>query len=461
MEALTLRSFPLRAKNRSPERELQDLRPLGEAYLVRRFGNSLNRADAEDAVADVVIRLHKRIESGRAPDNLRAAFFTSVRNAAIDQLRARNARPTVALEAVADAAAEDVSPVERAEGHEDSVRLQEALARMRGNYRETILLRFGVGMTVPEIAERLEISLPAAKKLVLRATEQARKRLAAIEGADFCPEMQDLARRAVLDKEAAGLAEESEQRILRAHVSHCGSCKTFLAELHRNLHELGGTMLLAGTGGAGVEHRLGIADHLSRWFAHASDSAQAAGSRVRLAAFKATGAFQGGDSATAGALGSTAQKVVAVCGAGAATTACLATGIVGPGVGGFGVDHSGPEHPPSPTPIEKTIAEEPSAPVVSAPPEVEPEPSAPAPTAGSPAPADEKNATETTPAASEPQPSEAASEEFGFESSAPPAAEAAPAPEPATSAPPTTSAPSAPTGGGGGGGGGEKFGFSG
>ena len=461
MEALTLRGFPLRAKSRSPERELQDLRPLGEAYLIRRFGSSLNRADAEDAVADVVIRLHKRIESGRAPENLRAAFFTSVRNAAIDQLRSRNAKPTVALEAVADAAAEDVSPVEQAESHEDSVRLQEALARMRGNYRETILLRFGVGMTVPEIAERLEISLPAAKKLVLRATEQARKRLAAIEGADFCPEMQELARRAVFDKEAAGLAEESEHHILRAHVSHCGSCKTFLTELHRNLHELGGTLLLAGSGGAGADHRFGVAEHLSGWFADASDSAQAVGSRVRLAAFKATGAFQGGESATAGALGSTAQKVAAVCGAATATTAtCIATGIVGPGVGGLGVERSGPQHPPTPAPIEKTIAEETPAPVVSAPPELESEATTPAPSASSPGPADEKPAAETTTPVSEPQPSEAASEEFGFESSAPPPAEAAPAPEPAPAPPPTSSAPSAPTGGGGGGGG-ESFGFGG
>jgi len=458
MEALALRSFPLRAKSRSPERELQDLRPLGEAYLVRRFGNSLNRADAEDAVADVVIRLHRRIESGRAPDNLRAAFFTSVRNAAIDQLRSRNAKPTVALEAVADAAAEDISPAEQAESHEDSVRLQEALARMRGNYRETILLRFGVGMTVPEIAERLEISLPAAKKLVLRATEQARKRLAAIEGADFCPEMQDLARRAVFDKEAAGLAEEPEQRILRAHVSHCGSCKTFLAELHRNLHELGGTMLLAGTGGAGADHRFAIADHLSRWLSHASDSAQAAGSRARMAAFKVTGAFQGGDSATAGALGGTAQKVAAVCGAATATTAtCIVTGVVGPGVGGFGVDHSAPEHPVTPAPIEKTVAEETPAPVVSASPEVESEPTTPA---NSPDKEKDEVVAENTPPTSEPAPSEPASEEFGFESSAPPPEQSAPPPEPAPTPAPSTPS-SAASSGGGGGGGGESFGFGG
>ena len=62
---------------------------------------------------------------------------------------------------------------------------------MRPNYREAILLRFGVGLTVPEIAERLGISLPAAKKLVLRSTAQVRKRLESIEGAEFCPEMRD------------------------------------------------------------------------------------------------------------------------------------------------------------------------------------------------------------------------------------------------------------------------------
>lgn len=228
MEALTSRGLPLRADRHSTERELQDLRPLGEAYVLRRFGSSLNRADAEDAVSEVVIRLHRRIESGRAPDNLRAAFFTSVRNAAIDQLRSRSARPTVALEVVADAPTEDTSPGEQAESREDSVRLQEALARMRGNYRDAILLRFGVGLTVPEIAERLAISLPAAKKLVLRATEQARKRLAAIEDQDFCPEMRELVRQSLFDRELAGVASESEQRILQAHFRHCGSCKSFL-----------------------------------------------------------------------------------------------------------------------------------------------------------------------------------------------------------------------------------------
>jgi RNA polymerase sigma factor (sigma-70 family) len=459
MEALALLRTPLRSASPSPERELQDLRPLGEAYLLRRFGNSLNRADAEDAVSDVIVRLHKRIESGRGPDNLRAAFFTSVRNAAIDQLRSRNSKPTVALEAVADAPSEEISPVERAESREDSVRLQEALARMRGNYRETILLRFGIGMSVPEIAERLEISLPAAKKLVLRATEQARKRLAAIEGADFCPEMQDLARRALFDAEAAGLAPESQQQILHAHVSHCGSCKTFLAELHRNLHELGSTMLITGTSGAGIDRRFGIAEHLGRWFHQVTDTAHAAGSKMRVAAYKASGAFQGGDGVTAGALGSTAQKVAAVCGAATATAAtCVATGVIGPGIGAGALPHAHHERQDSAAAIVKEIeepapAETPTTPVeVSAPPEEKtPEPSDSSEHQTPP--------PESTEATAESSPSAQASEEFGFESSAPP--EATPEPAPAPAPPPSPApAPSASSSGGGGGGT-ESFGFGG
>ena len=77
--------LPAQIRARRFERECERLRPLGEAYVLRRFGGSLNRADAEDAVSDVVIRLHRRMTEGRVPDNLRATFFTSVRNAAIDQ----------------------------------------------------------------------------------------------------------------------------------------------------------------------------------------------------------------------------------------------------------------------------------------------------------------------------------------------------------------------------------------
>ncbi len=431
----------------SAARELERLRPLGEAFLLRRFGARVSRADAEDAVAEVVIRLHHRIEAGQAPRNLRAAFFASVRNAAIDQLRARAARPTTSLEAVADAPAEETAPPERAVARENALRLQEALGRMRANYREAIALRFGLGLTVPEIAERLQISLPAAKKLVLRSTEQARRRLQAIEGQEFCPDVQDLARRSLAEKELAGIATEQERGLLRSHLSHCGHCRSFLAELRHGLHELGASALLAGAGGSQLGHHLGILDQLGRWLGHATETAQVATTKLRLAAFRASGGFGPGDASSAGALTGTAQKALAICGAGAATTAtCLATGVIGPGLGAGIASPPPAQGHSAPPPIVKTVSEAPTAEAPAPPPEPSP---APAPSGES-----------STP--SQPQPGSAPSqpppEEFGFESSSAPSESAArpePAPAPGPSSPPSSG------GGAGGGAGGEKFGFGG
>jgi RNA polymerase sigma factor (sigma-70 family) len=437
----------------SAARELEQLRPLGEAYLLRRFGGSLGRADAEDAVSEVLIRLHRQAEAGQAPRNLRAAFFTSVRNAAIDQLRSRAAKPTVALEAVAEVPAPIPSPPERAESREDAVRLQEALGRMRGNYREAIVLRFGLGLSVPEIAAHLGISLPAAKKLVLRATQQVRKRLEAIEGQEFCPQMRELARNSLFEKEASGLASEAEERILHAHFEHCGSCRSFLASLHDSLHDLGSGALLAAAATSQLSGKFGVLDHLARWLGQAVHGVQAGAAKLRFAAFKASGALQPGDTGTAGALAGTGQKIAAICTAGAATTAtCLATGIVGPGIGiSAPPPASGHESPPAQV---KTVSDSAPPPALEAPVSVPaPEPkSTPAPEPFSGHASEPSSPPPSNPA---PPPSETPAQqgatEFGIEggSSSQPAPSPAPAPAPARSVSPSSSSSSNSGGGSG------------
>jgi RNA polymerase sigma factor (sigma-70 family) len=412
MEAATAApSLLARARAACFGRECERLRPLGEAYALRRFGGSLNRADAEDAVAEVVIRLHRLAEEGRPPENLRATFFASVRNQAIDQLRARAVRPTVELDAAGEVQAVGAPLPEWAEGRDDAARLQEALGRMRGNYREAILLRYGLGMTVPEIAEHCEISLPAAKKLVLRATAQARQRMEAVEGSEVCPEIRDQARRLVLEKEVSGLGEDRELSLLRAHLAHCGHCKTFLASLHEHLHDLGSAAVL---GFAGAERfgRAGVLDGLGGWGTSLLDGAHSGGGRIRTLAYKAGGAFSSSDGAPAGALLTTGQKIAAVCTAGAATTAtCLLTGAVGPGI----VSTAPPDRPPAQVREELPAAE------VS-----EPTPGAPAP---EPAPSPEPD----------PEPADGGS---SFAAAAPaPSEPVAPAPEESAAASPSSEEP--------------------
>jgi RNA polymerase sigma-70 factor (ECF subfamily) len=328
--ARTLTHLPERLRRRRFTTACEELRPLGVAYVLRRFGGSLGAADAEDVVAEVIIRFHRLEQAGRPPDRLRPAFFQSVRNAGLDLLRYRGVRPTAPLEAAAAEAAEAPGPEERAESHENVVRLREAMARMRPNYREAIVLRFGLGLTVPEIAERVGISLPAAKKLVLRSTAQIRERMEAIEGREFCPGMREVAERSVLDGNLGGVGDQTEAAAIKAHLEHCGACRGFLAALRSNLHELGAGALLAGaaTGKLGLAARLGSGIHAS---AHAAHAALV---RVRLASYRAGGALRPEATDSAGLLAGTGQRIAAVCTAGAAGAgACIATGVVGPGLG--------------------------------------------------------------------------------------------------------------------------------
>jgi RNA polymerase sigma factor (sigma-70 family) len=326
----------------------EKLRPQGVAFVLGRFGGSLDRADAEDVVAEVIIRFDRLDQAGRRPDRLRPAFFQSVRNAAFDLLRYRGVRPTAPLEAAEWETTDAPAPEELAESHENVVRLREALARMRPNYREAIVLRFGLGLTVPEIAAQVGISLPAAKKLVLRSTAQIRARMEAIEDRSFCPEMREIAERSLLDGELAGIAEEADAAAIKAHLEHCGPCRSFLTALRSNLHELGGTALL----GAVASAKLGIGSRLVSHLHSALQGAQAGAGRARLAAYRLGGAFRAEGADSAGLLAGTGQKIAAACTASAAGAAtCVATGIVGPGIGL--AQHHTVHHPPPPAHVRQ------------------------------------------------------------------------------------------------------------
>lgn len=488
--ARTLTHLPERIRRRRFTAACEGLRPLGVAYVMRRFGGSLDAADAEDVVAEVIIRFDRLDRAGRAPERLRPAFFQSVRNAGLDLLRYRGVRPTAPLDAALTKTTDAPGPEERAESHENVVRLREAMARMRPNYREAIVLRFGLGLTVPEISERLAISLPAAKKLVLRSTAQIRERMEAIEGRHFCAEMREIAERSVIDGEIAGLDAEADRAAIKAHLEHCGACRGFLAALRSNLHELGGSALLAGiaSGKLGLGARLASGLHT---FAH---GVQAGADRVRLASYRAGGALRAEGADSAGLLAGTGQKIAAVCSAGVAGAAtCAATGIVGPGLGTGGHQlahhHAGP--PPAhvreaPRPAHRPLVtyEEPESKVAGTETGTEAEPP-PSPTG--PRPRGEATRKESR---SEPKPkpkvrhdqsesatpSQTAQSQFGIEEEAAPAPvepapteSSAPLAEARTVEPPTTSSASSSSSSSsaegsrtsGAGGGQEEFGFGG
>jgi RNA polymerase sigma factor (sigma-70 family) len=393
-----------RMRKREFERECEQLRPLGEAYVGKRFAGQLNHADAQDVVADVVVQLDRKFTQGTCYPNLRAAFFKSVTNRAIDYVRSNGTRPTVPYEEALDGAAGlELGPEEMAERGRERELVHEALLRVPRHYRQALYLRFGVGLTAPAIAEQREMSVPAAKDLLLRATRKLRERFMAIAGGEHCEEMRELARRELLDKYLTDLGSEEELAIVHKHLNHCGACSGFVSRLHEHLHEVASGALVSSAVGDQLTDKAGLLDHVARWAASAGDTSHAALEKARMASFKTSGALQGGEAASGGALVGTGQKIAAVCATGAAAASCVGAGVVGPGVGG--VDVVGGEKPPA-------VAEEEVRPADGELPDsasATQEPQAPAEPANSSA----------QPAEPQPKPSQQVNEELGFEQPVP------------------------------------------
>ena len=204
-------------------------------------------------------------------------------------------------------------------------------------------MRFGMGLTVPEIAERRGITLNSAKKLVLRGTREAKRRLLDVTSEAHCEEMQTLAKRELVEKYLTKVASEQEVAELEKHLEHCGRCKSVVLTLHQGLHEAASGAIVSGSTASELASKAGVIDHVAGWAHGAHDHAQLIGEKLRLATFKATGALGGGDPAAGSAFAGAGAKIATACG-GAAAAACLATGVVGPGVPGV-ADGSGHERP--------------------------------------------------------------------------------------------------------------------
>jgi RNA polymerase sigma factor (sigma-70 family) len=162
--------------------DLEALRRRGCAYVVRRTG--MCWADAEDAVADVIIGLYRRY-AGIGVENLPPLFYTSCYNRAVDMLRYRSRRPEASLEWAADRPAPgDVGDaLEEEEARRAALDAVDDWTSVAPRTRAAIEMRLRGDHSVPEIADALGMSEPSVKKAVMRGRLFLRERLAdAAEG---------------------------------------------------------------------------------------------------------------------------------------------------------------------------------------------------------------------------------------------------------------------------------------
>ncbi len=253
-----------------------------------------SRPDAEDVVQDVFVRTHSALRANGRPISLRAWLYRVAHNRCIDQLRRPAETPTEELELATVAA----GPEAEAERKEDLRRLLDDVRRLPDQQRSALLMRELEGLSYANLADALDVTVPAVKSLLVRA------RIGLVEAAEAretdCHEIRsDLALAHRRGVRSSGRA--------RRHLRDCAGCRQFRSRMHEVDRVLASVPFpspgilakLLGLGGAG-------------------GGAAAAGGATT------SGGIAAGGSAAAGgmtALGLTTAKVVVVV-----ATAALATG---------------------------------------------------------------------------------------------------------------------------------------
>jgi RNA polymerase sigma factor (sigma-70 family) len=267
-------------------------RPRLFAYARQMLSGS--RSDAEDVLQDVFLRAYNTLRADRRPIALRAWLYRVAHNRCIDQIR----RPTPAPEDIYELnRGVQSDPMAEAERREDLRRLVEDVRRLPEQQRSALLMREMEGLSYQELADALEVTVPAIKSLLVRARVGL---VEAVEARDTaCVEIRtDLA--AAFDR---GVRASGRSR---KHLRECAGCRDYRTALRGIEKQLNGLAPASGPLTT-IAKILGIGG--------AGSGAAAGGSAV--VAGGGAGAAVGGTSVATIGAGAVATKVAAVVAAAA------------------------------------------------------------------------------------------------------------------------------------------------
>lgn len=153
--------------------DAQAFRVLSETHYGRifRVARRIVRSDedAADVAQDVLLTLHRKLDSFRGDSELGSWLHRVSANAALMFLR-RNSRHRHHLtEEALEQVSSDFSVHRDAEDRETLRALQDAWQSLSDKHREVLDLRVGSDESVSDIAEKLDLSVPAAKSRIHRA----------------------------------------------------------------------------------------------------------------------------------------------------------------------------------------------------------------------------------------------------------------------------------------------------
>jgi len=208
------------------------------APSINRFGLRMckNVQDAEDVLQDTLINVAQHLDQFEGRSSLTSWVFALTRSACARKRRGLKNQPTVSDDRLAESQDPAPSPEARAADQQLASVLSVALDPLSEEHRDVILLRDVEGLSAPEAAAAIGISVDALKSRLHRAREALREA--------FLPLLEprgDVARAscpAVIELWSKKLEGDLSQRdcsAMEKHIETCAQCGVTCDALKRAL----------------------------------------------------------------------------------------------------------------------------------------------------------------------------------------------------------------------------------
>lgn len=208
------------------------------APSVHRFGVRMckNVHDAEDVLQDTLLNVAKHLGDFEGRSSLSSWVFALTRSACMRKRRGLKNQPPASDERIADTPDLAPSPEARAADQELASALSQALDGLSDDHREVILLRDVEGLSAPEAASALEISVDALKSRLHRAREALRVALRPFlesPRAQVPPGCPDVV--ALWSQKLEGDLSPGDCAAMETHLATCPACGAACEALKRTL----------------------------------------------------------------------------------------------------------------------------------------------------------------------------------------------------------------------------------
>lgn len=206
-----------------------------------RFGVNMCRSteDAKDVLQDTLLAMARGVRDFRGASSLSTWLYTIARSFCIKKRRRSKHAPEVERsldESHAFTADEAAGPDDALVSKQVREALEEAIADLPPMYREVLLLRDAEGLTAPEVAEVLGLTVQAVKTRLHRARAAVRERVGPRLGilpaapGPACPDVVSLFSRYLEDEINAETCAG-----MQAHIEACKRCSALCDSLKQTL----------------------------------------------------------------------------------------------------------------------------------------------------------------------------------------------------------------------------------